>query len=323
VDIKRGNTAIKAMAQQFDYVTIIDAFMASNSLEDVKKLDLNERVRRIIEQRFPDFERWIKESEIELRKRFEIETKYLRSQVNSLRLYAKWIKPYLRSAQKLEQKAEATADLVTFFNTALFELVLMNEAKYNPIADVQSGELPNYFLKINSRKYNSIILVEFNFRGAPDRSDQRGGYGFRGRSKVVFTSYSLNDEELKVLKQELEKDDLGDSLKLIEGVTEDSLAEIQKDIEEFLDEKPKEEEEETKKSEDVNPFAALLGLERKNKKQKKKSGEKDLSKGITSDGPEEKIMRSKAALMARWNCRKLYRMFKASLGMPSLPPVFR
>src|SRR3989344_4351891 len=35
VDIKRGNTAIKAMAQQFDYVTIIDAFMAANSIDEV------------------------------------------------------------------------------------------------------------------------------------------------------------------------------------------------------------------------------------------------------------------------------------------------
>jgi len=101
VDMKKGNTSIKAMAQQYQYVTLIDAFMTIRDLKELEKnnkedaLDLNDRVRRILQQRFGEFKDWVEESEKELSKRFEIEKLYLKSQINSIKLYARWVKPYL------------------------------------------------------------------------------------------------------------------------------------------------------------------------------------------------------------------------------------
>src|SRR3989344_1592102 len=115
VDINRGNSSIKGLTQQFDYVTLIDAFMAAENLDFVTKkpedggLDLNDRVRRILQQRVAEFFKWVEQSEAELKKRYEIERHYLRSQVNTIKLYSRWVKPYLKAARQLEARLEPSA----------------------------------------------------------------------------------------------------------------------------------------------------------------------------------------------------------------------
>jgi hypothetical protein len=326
---KRGNTSLKVMAQQFDYVTLLDAFMSADTMDKVNLppekggLDLNDRVRRILQQRLQEFFFWVDQSESELKKRFEIEKAYLKSQVSSLKLYARWAKPYLDASIKLEGNAKETADIVTTFNTAVFQLTLMGVSPYEILGDVNQGELPKSFLKMQQnkllRKYNSIVIVEFKFRSAPDRSDQRGGYGFRGKVDIIVTSYTLNDDELKTLKAMIEQDNLGDIMTLIGGATTDSIGNIQGDIDDLLGEKKQDSKEENKKAADDNPFSALFSFFAG---EEKKSSEEP-KPGITSDKPEEKIIRSQAILDSRWKARKVYLDFKKSLDMPALPPVFR
>ncbi|MBU0761211.1 MAG: hypothetical protein KJ600_01070 [Nanoarchaeota archaeon] len=316
VDIKRGNSSIKGMAQQFDYVTLIDAFMAAKSLKELEKLDLNDRVKRILQQRLAEFERWLFESDKELRKRFEIEQTYLKSQVNSLKLYARWAKPYLKAARQLESKMDTDASVVTMFNTALFELVLLAKGKYDPAKDVAAGELPKNFKNPKLRKYAPIAVIEFKFRSVPDRADQKGGYTFRGKVDVKFTSFALNEDELRILKEQVEEDNFGDVYEMIEGATEKSLGELKADLDEFVGEGTVGEEPKEKKpgSEDVNPFSALFEFTKKEKK-------KDLSGGIKKDNDMEKVLRSQTILAARMGCRKLYDTYKKAHGMPAFPPT--
>jgi len=314
VDIKRQTTSLKGMAQQPDYVTIIDAFMVADSLKEVNDLDLNDRVKRILLQRVAEFEKWIDVSEKQLRQRYEIEKTYLRSQVNSVKLYVRWAKPYLKAARKLEQNLGESADLVTMFNTAIFELVLMGKGKYDPKRDIENGVLPKGFDKTTGRKYSPITIIEFRFRSVPDKSQQQqGAYTFRGKAEVKFTSFALNDDELQILKEQVEEDDLGDAFRIIEGATEESLNQIKYDISELLDEGSGKDEE-LKKAEDSNPFSALFSaFKRKDKK-------KDLSKGISPDTRNEKVLRSQALLASRLACRKLYDTYKKVHGMPIFPP---
>ena len=312
VDLKKGNSSIKALAVGGgpNFVTLIDAFMVANSLEDVKKLDLNERVRRILEQRVSEFLRWIDESERELRKRFEIEKSYLRSQVSTVQLYARWAKPYLKAAHALEQTSSPSAALVNSFNTVIMELTLLGEWKDETIGYIGRGELPRFLKDAKRRAYYPLVIVDITFRTAPERASQ-GGYGFRGRLEADFTSYALNEDEIKVLKAEIEKDDFGDVMKLIEGATSESLNQIQIDIDEFLSEKEKEEKKE-KSAE--NPFSALASIF-KFKKQEKKEGEKSIS--LKPDSDIETGIRSFEILEARKECRKLYDSFKKVHGMPA------
>jgi hypothetical protein len=332
VDMKRGNTAIKAMAQQFEYVTLIDAFMATDSMDSLTKkveeggLDLNERVRRLLQQRYGEYERWLDASEKELNKRYDIEKNYLKSQMAMLKLYTRWLKPYLKAAKDLEPTDMKNPALVTAFNTMILELKLLVEGEYKPLEEVQRGELPEMFKKFIERKkkdetyrdYIPIMIVEFTFRSAPERMNQ-GGYGFRGKVEVKFTSYALNSDELKVFKEEMEEDENGDAIKLIEQSTGESLSLIENDIKEFLEDKKgegKQEEEKTKETEDDNPFSALFSFAKKDKKEK---SEKEKVKETKKDDDMEEAFRSRALIEARRNCRKFYDIYKKSHQMPTFP----
>ena len=313
VDINKGNSSIKAMALgQAGFQTLIDAFLFAKDVKDVDKIDLNDRVKRILRPRILEFKDWLENSEKELRKRYELEKNYLQSQVNSLKLYARWAKPYLKAAQQLEQRLSPSAALVNSFNTAMFELVLLIEGDYKTEDDVNTGDLPPMFKKIKGRKYKTVLIVELKFRSAPERNQQ--GYGFRGKVEIGFTSYSLNDDELRVLREEIEKDDLGDTLKLIEGATDESLSKIQEEIDSFLNEGKKKDAENGQKSSNENPFSALFSMF-KSKKEDKKPGEK--SNKIAPDSSMEKVLRSQAIIKAREQCAKIYGLYKSAHNMPN------
>lgn len=301
---KRGTTSLKQMAAQFDYVTILDAFFAANTLDDVKNLDLNERVKRILEQRVAEFEKWIKESERELRKRFEIERIYLKNQVNSVMLYARWIKPYLRAAKQLEQQEKTTPHIINAFNSTLLELSIIGKRLYNVEEDIGQSALPKAYRKLTGKGFTSIVVVEFRYRSAPERISQQGGYGYRGRIEIDFTSYALAKDEIKLMKELIEKDNFGDLISMIEGSTTESLQQIQADLDEFIGGK----EEKKKESEDVNPFTSLFSIFKPQKKE---------SEGLSADSDDDLILRNQAILRGREECYKLYGNFKATINMPN------
>src|SRR3989344_2626850 len=273
---KRGTGSINALAQQLDFVILRDAFMAASSLEEVDNMDLNDRVKRILRQRVWEFELWVKESEKELRKRYEIEKIYLKNQLNSARLYARWVKPYLRASKDLEQRAQRNSSLVNAFNTTLLELSVLGKKKYNIKEGISMNSIPKHFFKTIKKNYNFIAIIEFRFRSIPERNNQ-GGYAFRGRAEIEFTSYVMTDKELEIFLKEVEKDDVGDLMRFAEGMTDDSLAKIQFDLDEFLEDEKKmsdkkKEIEDKKKEGDVNPFSALLSIFKSDKKENKDEG---------------------------------------------------
>jgi len=331
VDIKKGGTSLKQLAitgaNQPGFVMLIDAFMAADSVEKAKKIDLNDRNKRIIVQRISEFLEWHERSEEELRKRFNIEKTYLKTQVNTLNLYMSWAKPYLKALHKLKQDESLdSAELVTNFNTALFQLTLLGKAPYDPIGDIQQGDLPELYKKLikdkRLRNYNDIVVVDLKFRSIPDRSDQRGGYTYRGKVDIRFTSFALTDEEIETLKKEMQKDDFDDAMKAISGATDESIGEIKKDLDEFLDDNKKEkekkdEEEKRDKAEenDINPFKSLFSFLKGENKEKKKDNP------LKSDSEYEKVIRSQALLDSRWRCRKFYDEYKKAHGMKAFPPV--
>lgn len=313
VDIKRGRGSINQLAQQLNFVTLRDAFMAAKSEEDVEKMDLNDRVRRILKARVSEFFEWRERSEKELIKRYEIEKTYLKSQVNSLKLYTRWAKPYLKAATKLEQSENLSdrAGNVTAFNTILLELAIFGKNSVDVEQAIVDKDLPEAFKKRvkKFRKYYSCVLVDFFFRGIPQKAGQH--YAFGGRTEVNFRSYALNEEEWKMLKQKIKESEMNDALRLVQGVTDESLEQLREDIDKYLEE---EEEEEENKG-DVNPFSALLGL---NNKKEKKEEDEEIEK-IKKDRYEEKMLRELAEKAAEDSCYTVYDIYKKAHGMASLP----
>jgi len=321
VDIQKGNSSIKAMALgQAGYQTLIDAFLFAKTPGDVDKMDLNDRVQRILKPRVYEFQIWLEKSEKELRKRYEIEKAYLKSQVNSLKIYSRWVKPYLKASQQLEMKESGREpSLVNMFNTLRLELTLLGKSKLKVKESALKGELPKEFineklLKSIKRDYYSCILIDFTFRAIPRQGT------FVGKTTMNFKAYSLNKDELDKINQEIDKSDWGDMLGLIEGATTESLDQLKEDIDSFLTEPTPEE----KPKDESNPFKALIGGY--NKKEKKdtlkdtseKTNEKKKDIIVKPDNwIEKEHLRKVAAKSAADVCFKLFDIYKKVHNMPS------
>jgi len=328
VDIQRGQGSINALSSgNLQFVTLRDAFFSSKNPDDVEKLDLNDRVKRLLKPRIHEFLEWRKRSEQELRKRFEIEKAYLKSQVDSLKLQARWAKPYLKAAEKLEQSEslEKDAALVTAFNTVLLQLTLLGKKQVSVESEstysyYEGRTLPEEFEKIAKkiRPYYSIIVVDFNFIGIPQKAGQH--YVFGGKATVEFKSYALNQDEIDLLHYKLSESDLGDALKLVQGMTDESLSQLKLDLDEFMGD-----EEEKQEPVDTNPFSALFGFFKPMEKIKKSKDEEEkeklekLKKGIKSDSYVEKYIRNIAIANAMDSGFKIYDTYKKGHGMPAVP----
>src|SRR3989344_3848233 len=312
VDIKRGVGSINQLTQgNLQFTTLRDAFMVAKSTKDIDKLDLNDRVKRILKPRMAEFQEWKKISEQELQKRFSIEKNYLKSQANTLKLYSRWIKPYLKAAAQLEMTEQNSPELVTVFNTLVLQLTLLGKRKIDVNDEILSANLPKG-IKIPKRDYFAVVLIDFNFVGIPQKP---GGqhYAFGGRVTITFKGYALNSEQLKAFHQELGKSDFSEVMKLIEGSTTESLDELQKDIDYFLGEEEKEEE----KSKDINPFSALFSGLFKKKEVKDDKNEKIDIKKIKKDSYSESLVRKIAEQQAEESCFTLFDVYKKAHGMAS------
>ena len=324
VDINKGNSSIKAMALgQAGFQTLISAFLFVKNPEDVDKVDLNDVVKRILRPRIFEFNEWVVQSERELRKRYELEKTYLKSQVNSLKLYARWARPYLKAAQELEMKEFGREPaLVKAFNTIILELSLFGKKKIDVHEEVLAGNIPKEIEKIKTQDYYSCVLVNFKFRGIPQRVMQQSHYAFGGRAEISFSAYVLTDDEIKKINQELEDSDLGDALRLIEGSAGQSMAQLQDEINSFLEEKDENEKQNEVKDES-NPFLALIGKYEKTSPKEKPKDKKDSSVPtkkivVRSDNfAEKEYIRKFADKTAEELTFKVFDVYKKAHGMPS------
>lgn len=327
VDLKRGRGSIHQMAAELGYTTLREAFLAANSIEDVNKMAskegiINDQVKRILIPRIDEFLKWREYSEKELKKRFNIEKSYLKSQVETLKLYTSWVRPYLKAAQDLKQQGfETNPSLVNAFSTSVFELVLFGKKKAKAPSEVSS-----YNFK---RDYYSCMVVSFGYRGhISQKVTQRGDYAFggNGKLKMEFDSYALNEDELKLLEKELEKESIDDGLSIASDVAQTSLDELKEDVEHFLenDDPKKKEEEQKRKDEDLNPFVALISIFKlfKSSDDKKEKGDiKDL-KEIKKDNYYEQMLRQEAEKGAKGFLHTTYDIYKKAHGMASAPDDF-
>ncbi len=339
VDMKKGRGAIHQMASaEMGFSTLREAFMMANSYEDVKKMNsedkerggaglINDSVMRILIPRIEEFNKWAKYSEAELRKRFDIEKNYLKSQVETVKLYSQWMKPYLENAEKLRQQGfEKDAALVNSFSTTMFELQLFHKKE----TKVDSIRFKGYNPK---RNYYEIIIITLKYRGhVSQRVTQKGDYGF-GMGGVVdiwFDSYALNDEELVAAEKLNDKSALEKSMEFSMDIASDALGTMKEDLDYFLKTKEERKEMDAEKKMDVegkgsdldiNPFMALFGLF--GKKDKKKDKKKDFVEAvdIKKDNFVEKTMRGTAMKGVIAILYTIYDIYKKAHRMASAPGI--
>ena len=320
VDIKKGRGSINQMTFELGFSTLRDAFMVSNTVEDLKKNEIiNDQIKRILIPRLSEFLLWVDASDAEIRKRFEIEKSYLRSQVETIKLYTAWAKPYLKAANDLTQKGfEKNAALVSAFNTTLFDRVLLAKFPTNLEKAIYNKKLPrsfeNYKLK---RNYYSCVLVSVTFTGFPQKVSQQH-YGFGGKVTMNFDCYAFNEEELALFKETMGKNDMEASIKFLTDSSQSSLDQLKTDLDHFLlDDKKKE----GKKSDIGDIFSAIKDLfkflpEKKEQKKIEKIGD------IKKDNYVESEIRSLSIIDAKEAMYNTYDIYKKAHLMASSPESF-
>ncbi|MBI3852708.1 MAG: hypothetical protein HY298_20835 [Verrucomicrobia bacterium] len=243
-----------------------------------------------------------------LEQRKLIDRRLLRSQVDALKLQVRWLKPYLKAARQLGSTAKPTAALVTVFNSALFELTLLAEAEYHVDEAVDRGDLPALFKKSKLRAPRPVIVIELSVRAVPERIGS-GSYGFRGRTHIRFTSYALNQQEITVLRRELDRGELQETFDVLSPEPMADLDIIVNEIESLIEE-PKTKDT-SAPPDDPNPFSALFSLhELFAPKTAVPNSTQDEFVPIRPDSDLEEVLRSEAILEARRHCQKFYETMK-------------
>jgi hypothetical protein len=251
VDIKKGRGSINALATgQLDFITLRDAFIVVDSLKEIDKLDLNKRVKNILYRKLEEYLAWEEMSEKELRKRFSIEQAYLKTQVDSVRLYTRWLKPYLKAAHKLGMKEFNTPDIVAAFSNLQMELQLIGKKEIKPESINEAFRRAKL-----KRKVYSCLEITFNFRVVPQglRTERGTQYIESGRTDMIFKGFVFDENELKLIEEQ----EVMEDFELLENLTNVSLTELQEDLDKYL-RKPEVKEE--KKASVIQTLGETFGV---------------------------------------------------------------
>ncbi len=301
VDIKKGIGSINNLTRgDLQFVTLRDGFMQASDLKEANKLDLNKRVKSILKKKLSEYLQWRDYSEKELRKRYSIEKNYLKSQIDSLKLYTKWARPYLRASQKLGMKEIGETklpnpDIVAAFNNMQMELSLFAKKEIKP-----ESIFPEYSRFEFEDKYFACLQVDFKYRTVPQsvRSGQSTHYAHLGTVDVYFSAYAMTEKEM----EKIQKEEVFEDMALVEHLTDVSLKELQEDIDKYLgDEEDKIKE---KNKSFPNPMKGLLDTLKPIKLFKRKAGKYETEK-----------LSQAARNAAKQNCLVIYDVFKKAHRM--------
>lgn len=257
-----------------------------------------------------DFDAWLKLSEQALRQRLAIDRQLLVNELQFLKLQSLWVKPYLPQVRRADTRHNP--ELVTAFNTALFELVLLVELPSEIETNVQQGHLPKMLLNKKYRRARPVLVIELKLRAVPERT-RSGSHAFRGKAEFKFTSYALNEAELAVLQREIARNDFGEIFGMLDQSIPGTLEGLMSDLDELLEESPGQPAQKKPDSADTNPFVALFSWF---KSPAKNSGSA-FSEPLRPDTNVEKVLRSFTLLEARRACLEIYNVQKQRLRMAS------
>jgi hypothetical protein len=335
VDAKRGMGSLDNLGHQYGFTLLRTAFMAATSVKEVDTMDINDLNKRILQPRMSEFMEWAKLSEIELRKRYAIEKSYLKNQINTLKLYTEWVKPYLSAAKQLGMSPAGTSpSIVSVFGTMILNLEILGTKEFDVEEFIVAKDLPEKFRKAKMRKIYKVSIINFSFRTFPTQQSMHSG-----RVDIGFKSYALNEDEVKylrLLKWNQDKEDIF----AVTSVTQETLDTLKEDIDRYTQDK--DEKKEVKKEQGMfsgiaSDFGASLGLAKKRAKPEnelsdsEKRAKEDKEKaeqfekyraGIKPDTYEESVVKDLAGLESAKACFSIYDVFKKAKGMASFISPF-
>ena len=325
IDMAEGGTknpsSVFGMARELQFITLPDLFFdAPATLKSdtdidshIDQLGFNVNVKNVLKRKLYSFIRW-KDStynELEVRRTFTL--KYLRQHFDVIRMYAEWIKPYLKNIRRLtmSQSKQDTADLITAFEGSMIEMEFVAA-------------------RPGSGNYNSVIIVNFDCRTRPTMSYHQEGYAQRGpihtgRSVINWRSYAWTDKQIdnyiRMRNEESLKllSDIDDSLKsAMEAMGDDLMNYLEEAGETKIPETLKEVSTGVKRSSMFQPFTSVAKgageltkafFPRKEKRPKKEKRPRKKDKWKAKQNYDKTLVMSRTFM---WNC---YDKYKKAHGM--------
>ncbi len=233
IDLVQGGgkspASVYGMARELEFVTLPDLFfdtppLRENELETyVDNLKgFNDAVLRVLKRHLNHFSMWKQRTHQEHETRKEFMLNYLNQHYEIIQMYITWIKPYLKTAQRLSMKGkhQDSADLVSSFEGAMMDVEFLG---YNPGSQ-------------------TCVLVTFNYRTRPHMKFVQEGYQrgpvHVGKMDMEIRLYDWNYEQVMSYKKLKEKEVfalIGD----ISGSIQESMDALGGDLKKYLDQAKK------------------------------------------------------------------------------------
>lgn len=248
VEQRHRHLSILQLNSRFPDHQLLSRFLGDKAAAGLA--DKPDWVEHTLSQREDEFNRWLKQSGDRLRKTVEVQRSQLRHQLDLLRANTRWLSPYLQETG--QHSAADLPGLVKGFNTSHLRLVLLVEGSTLLEQRVETGELPVFLGHRKLRSYCPVTVIELEFRATG-----RPGKGLRGRVEVRLTGYGLSGQELEVVRRELQRAELHQTIVSLEASALETcdrvvaLVEPELNLETLGMARP---------PSDTNPFAALFSF---------------------------------------------------------------
>lgn len=233
IDLVQGGgkspASVYGMARELEFVTLPDLFFDTPPLKE-KELEpyvdglkgFNDAVLRVLKRHLNHYLMWRTRTHSEHQTRKEFMLKYLHQHYEIIQMYISWIKPYLKTAQRLSMKGmhQDSADLISSFEGAMMDIE---------------------FIAHNPNLLN-CILVTFNYRTRPHMKFVQEGYQrgpvHVGNLDMTIRMYDWNPEQVASYKKLKEKETLeliGD----VSGSIRTTMDALGTELEKYLNEAQK------------------------------------------------------------------------------------
>lgn len=262
-------TSVFGLSRKLGFVIIPDLFFKINpkkgsagvdkEVDALKSEGINARVRSVLKHKLTEYYVWKEKTYKELKWGRNFRLKALNQHYQSMRMYIKWVKPFLKNIQRLEMSQSTAPELVTAFETNLIQLELFAYKKtYEMFTD--RGMVEREFTdKV------PCIRVIFKFVALPEMAFQKEfqrAAVHAGRTEITIQGYVLTPKEIEDYKKAKELEDL-ELLKSVDASLESLGDELKKYLIESGEVTPEQlgQKPDVKTAylkEMINPFASIL-----------------------------------------------------------------
>ena len=198
-------------------------------VESLAGIGINRKVREVVKRKLMQYYLWKENVYKELTWRRKFLLKSLVQHYHSIKLYVRWLKPYLRNIRKLQMSGAESPDLITAFESAEIDLELIaTGSEY--FVDTPRGKTRKKY-----QKFIPCLRVRFRFITLPEMAFQKEfqhrGAVHSGRTEITFEGFVATKDLLEKYRKYKEDEDI-ELLKSVDASVE-ALAD---DLRDYLNE---------------------------------------------------------------------------------------